>query len=180
VRIISGKYRGRIIQPPPGFNARPTTDFAKESLFNILQNYFDIEDIAVLDLFAGTGSISFEFASRGAQRITAVEADQHHFRFIRKTCEQLDFINMQAVRGDAFKFIMNPFESYDLIFADPPYDLEKLTTLPDLVLQSDILLEKGWFILEHSARETFETHPNFRERRKYGSVNFSIFEQRKR
>jgi 16S rRNA (guanine(966)-N(2))-methyltransferase RsmD len=175
VRIISGTYRGKIIHPPSGFSARPTTDFAKESLFNILQNHFDIENAAVLDLFAGTGSISYEFASRGAARITTIEADPVHFRFIKRTAEQMDLQQMQVIRSDAFAFIRKPFESYDIIFADPPYDHPDLAKLPDHIFDTNILLPEGWFILEHGAKERFEAHPHFRQRRKYGSVNFSVF-----
>ncbi|MFZ5941521.1 MAG: RsmD family RNA methyltransferase [Bacteroidota bacterium] len=177
MRIISGTYRGRQIYPPRNFKARPTTDFAKESLFNILNNHFDFEGMDILDLFSGTGSISYEFASRGARSVFAVESSSDHFRFIRQTAGQLGFDQLKVIRGDVFSFIRRPFQSFDLIFADPPYDLPGISTLPDEIFKTNILLPGGWFILEHGSRMSFTAHPRFYQHRAYGSVNFSIFLQ---
>lgn len=177
MRIISGSYRGRQITPPRNFKARPTTDFAKESLFNVLNNHFDYENLEVLDLFSGTGSISYEFASRGARSVMAVELDSDHNKFIRQTAEKLDFDQIKVIRGDAFAFIKRPFQSFDLIFADPPYDLAGIEKLPDEIFRTTILSPGGWFILEHGSRLSFTAHPNFFQHRSYGSVNFSIFLQ---
>ena len=175
MRIISGTHKGRHIYPPKTFRARPTTDFAKESLFNILNNHFNFEELEVLDLFSGTGSIAYEFASRGARLVTAVENNEIHYRFIRKTLEAFDFDRVKLIRGDAFLFLNRPYQSFDIIFADPPYDHEKLGLLPDLIFRTNILAEGGWFILEHSSRYTFGEHPRFLQLRKYGGVEFSIF-----
>ncbi len=177
MRIISGTYRGKQIHPPRNFKARPTTDFAKEGLFNILSNNFDYENCEVLDLFSGTGSISYEFASRGAKSVFSVEADTGHFRFIRQTAEQLGFDRINVVRGDAFSFIRRPFQSFDIIFADPPYDLQGIDMLPDEIFKTNILIPGGWFILEHGSRLSFTAHPFFSQHRAYGSVNFSVFLQ---
>ena len=157
------------------FPSRPTTDFAKENLFNILNNYFDFEEMTVLDLFAGTGSISYEFASRGAQ-VDLVEIDSRSIRFIRETLDTLKMESVQVFRADAFKAITKLDKTYDLIFADPPYQLPAINTLPDLIFNSSLLKPKGWFILEHSDKYSFTGHNRFREIRKYGSVHFSIFE----
>ena len=175
MRIISGKYKGRQLFPPRNFKARPTTDFAKEALFNIIENNFDIEELSVLDLFAGTGSITYEFASRGASRVTSVEQNPDHFKFIRSTVIQLDMVQVNTVRSDAFKVIKNPWEEYDLIFADPPYDLPTLNTIPGLILNGGLLAKDGWLILEHSSRIGFRTMPQLFDHRQYGSVNFSFF-----
>lgn len=175
MRIISGKYKGKQIKPPPGFRARPTTDFAKEALFNILENHFDIEELSILDLFAGTGSITYEFASRDAMRITTVESDTGHYRFIRKMSEQMDFFQVNPVRSDAMKVIKNPWESYDLVFADPPFDYKHLEKLPELILESILLEKGGWLILEHPSKLKFQHLPALFDHRNYGSVNFSFF-----
>jgi 16S rRNA (guanine966-N2)-methyltransferase len=175
VRIISGKYRGKQIRPPGNFQARPTTDFAKESLFNILMNRYDPAELDVLDLFAGTGSITYEFASRGARSVVAVERDPAHFSFIKKTCDQLGMDRVTVIRADAFKYLHKPCQSFDIIFADPPYDHPLLETLPGLVFASEFLEKHGWFILEHPGRLTFTVHPHFLQHRRYGGVNFSFF-----
>lgn len=177
MRIISGTYKGKQIHPPPNFKARPTTDFAKEALFNILENNFDIADLSVLDLFAGTGSITYEFASRGAKRISTVEMNSTHFRFIQQMVRQLDFVQVNPVRSDAYKVIRNPWEAYDLVFADPPFDLDGLENLPALVLDSELLEPGSWFILEHPARMRFSHIPGIFDHRHYGSVNFSFFKK---
>lgn len=177
MRIISGSYRGKHIHPPSNFKARPTTDFAKEGLFNILYNNFDFEETDVLDLFAGTGSVSYEFASRGTKRITCVENNSTHFRFIRKNIEEMKFEQVHTVNTDVFKFIKKPFESYDLIFADPPYDHPELKKLPELIFETNILLDNGWFILEHPSNLTFKHLPHFFMHKNYGNVNFSFFKR---
>lgn len=175
MRIISGKYKGRHIYPPSNFKARPTTDFAKEALFNIIENNFDIEDLTILDLFAGTGSITYEFASRSAQRITTVELNPNHFKFIRNTVKQMELIQVNTIRSDAFKIIKNPWESYDLIFADPPFDLKELESIPQLIMNSKLLEKDGWLILEHPSKTSFKHIEGMFDHRNYGNVNFSFF-----
>lgn len=163
--------------PGKRFSARPTTDFAKESLFNIINNHYDIETVRVLDLFSGTGSISFEFASRGCQSIDAVENNRHHYAFIKKTAEELGFQRMKIHYTDAFSFIRRCKTRYDLVFADPPYDLPGIPLIPGLVFEHGLLHPGGWLILEHSSAYHFENTPFFSELRRYGSVHFSVFEQ---
>jgi len=175
MRIISGKYRGRQIHTPTNLPVRPTTDFAKESLFNILNNLVDFEEISVLDLFAGTGNLSYEFFSRGAITVTAVETDPKCVAFINKTIQLLNADNFETIRTDVFHYLKRPFESFDIIFADPPYEMENIKEIPDLIFQTQILKEEGWFILEHSKRNDFSKHPFFDQHRKYGNVNFSFF-----
>jgi 16S rRNA (guanine(966)-N(2))-methyltransferase RsmD len=175
VRIISGAYKGRHIYPPSNFRARPTTDFAKEALFNIIENNFDIENLSVLDLFSGTGSITYEFASRDAKKVTSVEMDSSHFKFIRTMLLKLDMVQVNPIRSDAFKIINNPWEAFDLIFADPPYDLKGLEKIPELILNEKILDKEGWFILEHPSKMKFNHVPGIFDHRNYGSVNFSFF-----
>jgi len=176
MRIVSGKFKGRRIQPPTNITARPTTDFAKEGIFNVLNNRVDFEELNVLDLFAGTGAISIEFASRGSQSITCVEMSNPHANFIRKVCKDLDIDSINLVQGDVFKFLKSCHTKFDLIFADPPYELPTLKTLPDLIFEKELLKEEGIFVLEHPSRISFEVHPRFTEHRNYGNVNFSFFE----
>jgi 16S rRNA (guanine966-N2)-methyltransferase len=175
VRVISGKYRGKQIKPPGSIKARPTTDFAKESLFNILMNRVDFEETDVLDLFAGTGSITYEFASRGARSVVAVEKEPVHYHFIRKTVDELDMSLVTVIRGDVFRFLRKPCQTFDLIFADPPYAHPGLISLPGLVFSSGILETGGYFILEHPGSRSFTAHPRFLEHRGYGGVNFTFF-----
>lgn len=175
MRIISGIFRGRRIHPPGNFKARPTTDFAKENLFNILIHKYDIEEMDVLDLFSGTGSISYEFVSRGARSVVAVEMAPAHFRFIQETSRSMQIEHLTVIRADVFKYLKKPIESFDIIFADPPYDHPGLAELPDLVLETNILAENGLFILEHPGKYSFTAHPRFQEHRKYGGVNFTLF-----
>jgi 16S rRNA (guanine966-N2)-methyltransferase len=175
VRIISGKYRGKQLHPPANIPVRPTTDFAKESLFNILNNLIDVEETRVLDLFSGTGSIAFEFFSRGCPHITAVDISHKCISFILRTAETMNAANLKAVRADVFRFIQLPGPAYNLVFADPPYDLEKIDTLPDKIMQSPLLDENGWFVLEHSRNYDFSDHPMFYDHRNYGNVNFTFF-----
>lgn len=158
-----------------GFSARPTTDFAKESIFNFLNNYFDFDNTIVLDLFSGTGSISYEFASRGCPRVDLVESDVKSLNFIRKNIAELNITVINPYLGDAFQFVKKCKQTYDLIFADPPYQHPDIDTLPGLVLENNLLKPKGWFVLEHSDKHVYTEHPSFRTQRHYGSVNFSIF-----
>jgi 16S rRNA (guanine966-N2)-methyltransferase len=175
MRIISGTYKGRRFSPPASLKARPTTDFAKEGLFNVLGNQLDIEDTQVLDLFAGSGSISFEFVSRGAAHTTSVEQNYQHIAFIKKVTQELGIKNISVLKADVFRYIESCKQSFDIIFADPPYALPQLAELPDKIMQSDILKKEGLFILEHGKSNTFTTHPNFVEFRHYGNVHFSFF-----
>ena len=175
MRIISGKYKGRRINPPSNFTARPTTDYARESLFNILNNRIDFEAISVLDLFAGTGSISYEFASRGAHLVHLVEKDTRHISFIRKMVTEMKFENIKPIHIDVKAYLKACRIKYDIVFADPPYNLAWLDSLPDLVTSAGVIKEDGFFILEHSKDLNFAHHKNFFEHRNYGSVNFSFF-----
>ena len=176
MRIISGKYGGRRLSPPKNITARPTTDFAKESLFNLLNNRMDFEGIDVLDLFAGTGGIGIECVSRGAREVTAVEIAHVQQNWIISCCKQLGIRNLSVIRGDVFKFLSACRTKYDLIFADPPYALEQLPTLPDLILGQDILKEDGWLVIEHGKDTNFTSHLRHVETRTYGSVHFSFFQ----
>lgn len=175
MRIISGKYKGRRISPPSDFAARPTTDYARESLFNILANRIDFEDVNVLDLFSGTGSISYEFASRGAQVIHLVEKDSRYISFIRRMVGEMKFETIKPIHIDVKAYLKTCSFKYDIVFADPPYNLAWLKTLPDLVTSSGVIKDDGFFILEHPKDLTFTSHKYFLEHRNYGSVNFSFF-----
>ena len=175
MRIVSGKYRGRAINPPKNLRARPTTDFAKENLFNVLGNLVDFEECDVLDLFAGTGSISYEFASRGVHSVTSVEINPVHYNFIKKTAADLGIDNLFAVKANVFLYLKSCAKQFDLIFADPPYALKELPEIPRLILEGDLLNEGGIFVFEHGKNYDFSDHPRFLEHRSYGSVNFSIF-----
>ena len=176
MRIISGIYGGRRLSPPKNITARPTTDFAKESLFNLLNNRMDMEGIDVLDLFAGTGGIGIECVSRGAREVTSVELAHVQQNWIISCCKQLGIRNLSLIRGDVFKFLTACRTKYDLIFADPPYALEQLPALPDLILSREILKEDGWLVIEHGKDTDFTTHPRHIETRTYGSVHFSFFQ----
>lgn len=160
---------------PPTFKARPTTDFAKENLFNVLMGYVDFEDTTALDLFAGTGSISIELLSRGCSRVVAVEKEFKHHAFIQKVLGELKTDKCLAIRGDALKFISQTSEKFDFVFADPPYALPELKSIPDLVFSAELLQADGIFVLEHGKDYDFSTHSRFLEHRAYGSVNFSFF-----
>ena len=180
MRVISGKYKRRTFEVPRNFKARPTTDFAKENLFNVLNNLIDLEECAnVLDLFAGTGSISLEFVSRGCGRVISVEREPSHHAHIYKIKEQLKEENWIPLRADVFRYIEKCHDTFDLIFADPPYALTRLAELPDLILGGGMLAEDGMLILEHGKDQSFAEHPCFVQERIYGSVHFSFFEQRK-
>jgi 16S rRNA (guanine(966)-N(2))-methyltransferase RsmD len=175
VRIISGLYKGRRISTPTNIKARPTTDFAKEGLFNLLNNRMDFEDIDVLDLFAGTGSIGVEFVSRGCRSVIAIENFKTHCDFIHKVCAELKISNLQLLKMDVFKFIGSSNLQFDFIFADPPYELNILEQIPDLVFKNELLKTDGLFVLEHSSKNNFSQHPRFLDHRAYGNVNFSFF-----
>jgi 16S rRNA (guanine(966)-N(2))-methyltransferase RsmD len=176
MRIISGQYKGRILPAvPKGFKARPTTDFAKENLFNILENMFDLSSVKVLDLFAGTGGISYEFASRGSQYIDTVEIEPVHFTYVKKTSETLGLKQIHVIRNDSFRFLQFCRESYDIIFADPPFANGKIACIPELVFENKLLNENGYLIIEHSSDNSFAAIDNFTQHRRYGSVNFSFF-----
>lgn len=175
MRIISGKYKGKTIVPPRGFKARPTTDFARESLFNILHTRYDFDGMSILDLFAGTGSIGLEFASRGASHVTMVELDSKHYGFIRNTLSLLDLPGATVVHSNVKSFLKGSTHKYDIIFADPPYDLGWLSDIPDLVINSELMNSDSIFILEHPKGISFGSHPLFSEHRHYGSVNFTFF-----
>ncbi len=175
MRIISGKYKGRRLQAPKNLPVRPTTDMHKEALFNILANSMEIKELKVLDLFSGTGNVAYEFASRGSKSITAVDAHFGCIRYINKTAKELD-LPIRTIKSDVFKFLSKTAEEYDLIFADPPYDLsiEHLTQLIDLIFSKELIVENGLFILEHTSQYDFSKHLNFKEIRKYGGTGFSF------
>lgn len=192
MRIITGKYKGRHFDIPKTFKARPTTDFAKENIFNVLQGYIDFEDTAALDLFAGTGSISLELLSRGCSSVVSVELDRDHARFIQQCVDKLaggrndnlnDNLNLNdngkvlldhtLIRGDVFKFLKSCKRQFDFIFADPPYALPTLPEIPDKALP--LLKDGGILVFEHGKQNDFSAHPRFIDHRSYGSVNFSIF-----
>lgn len=175
MRIIGGTYRGRRINPPSNFKARPTTDFAREGLFNILNNRVDFETISVLDLFSGTGSISYEFASRGAVMVHLVEKDIKHVMGIKKIVSELSFKNIKPIHIDVRAYLKTCSIKYDVVFADPPYELSWLTELPDLVTQANVIKDDGIFILEHPRDLSFTDHKLFFEHRNYGGVNFTFF-----
>ena len=176
MRVITGKYKGRHFDVPRTFKARPTTDFAKENLFNVLMGYIDFEGASALDLFAGTGSITLELLSRGCSRVVSVEKDPLHYHFITSFLEKLGDEAAVPVKGDVFKFLASIHEQFDFIFADPPYTLPNIADLPDLVLERDLLSPEGVFVLEHGKANDFKDHPYLIDHRSYGSVNFSFFQ----
>lgn len=175
MRIIRGIYGRRRFNVPPNITARPTTDFARENLFNVIENLIDIEGIRALDLFAGTGAITFELLSRGAQSVTAVEKARTQQMFIQKVADTLGISTLRLVRGDVFRFIDSATTPFQLVFADPPYNLPRFGEIPQLILNSRILAPGSIFIIEHSKNYDFSQLPHFFDHRVYGSVNFSIF-----
>lgn len=177
MRIISGTHKGKRITAPAKLPVRPTTDVAKEALFNILNNYYHISSLSILDLFSGTGNISYEFAARGAEKITAVDANYDCVKFIKKTAADLDF-PITTIKSDVFKYLEKGPVKADIIFADPPYNLEKeeFAKIVELVFENRLLLEDGQLILEHSKHTDLSDLKQFRESRKYGSSVFSFFE----
>jgi 16S rRNA (guanine(966)-N(2))-methyltransferase RsmD len=175
MRIITGKYKGRHFEVPRSFKARPTTDFAKENIFNVLNGYLDFEDAVALDLFSGTGSISLELLSRGCSQVISVEADRDHHAFIKQCLKKLDTDQCIAIRGDVFRFVKSCRQQFDFIFADPPYALKELADIPDMIFEKNMLKDDGVFVLEHGKNYDFSQYPHFTEHRSYGSVNFSLF-----
>lgn len=176
MRIISGSHKGRQILPDKSFSARPTTDFAKENLFNVLCNYIDIEGATALDLFSGTGSISYEFASRGAREVVSIEQNYKHYAFIKRIAGELRFTQMEIFKTDVFIACKKlKGRKFDIIFADPPYQLERISEIPAAIFNNDLLADNGLAVIEHPGNIDFSTHPRFSEHRRYGSVNFSIF-----
>lgn len=175
MRIITGLYKGRHFEIPRTFKARPTTDFAKENIFNVLNGFIDFEDATALDLFAGTGSISLELLSRGCRQVVSVEMDRDHVNFIKQCFQKIGTENDILIRGDVFRFLKSCHQQFDFIFADPPYQLKELETIPSLILDDALLKENGILVLEHGKHNDFSASPFFIERRSYGSVNFSIF-----
>lgn len=176
MRIIRGKYGRRRFNVPTNITARPTTDFARENIFNVIENLVDIEGLKCLDLFAGTGAISFELLSRGAASVTSVEKSPTQARFIEKIKHELGDKNLHLLRTDALRFIRDSSSTFDFVFADPPYDLEGFAEIPEMVLNSNLLHPGSIFIIEHSKKHDFSNLPHFAQHRAYGSVNFSIFE----
>lgn len=177
MRIIRGRYQRRQIVAPNNLPVRPTTDMAKESLFNILENYYDFEELEVLDLFAGTGNISYELVSRGCSKVTSVDQDAGCVKFIRETANKLEMKELIVIRSDVFRFLGTHKMKYNLIFADPPYDCQEYEQLVKLVFDNELLKEDGMFVLEHDKHIKFDEHPHFMDQRRYGKVNFTFFAQ---
>ena len=175
MRIVGGTFKGRIFNPNKKFSARPTTDVAKEALFNILANRIDFSGLKVLDLFSGPGSIGYEFISRGASEVTFVDKEMNHIRFIQEVTEKLKITNAKIIHNDAFRFLKFCRQQFDVVFCDPPFDLLYINEIPETVFESGILHESSLFILEHSRDYDFSKLPHFFENRKYGKVNFSFF-----
>ncbi len=175
MRIIGGKFKGKTILPPAGYKARPTTDFAREALFNILDNEYEFDDLNVLDLFGGTGAVSFEFGSRGVGRVYCVEMSRENASFIKTEASRLGLDNVTMVRDNVFDFLNVCHEKFDIVFADPPYAIEGLESIPDRVFEKDILHPDCYFILEHGPGHDFSAHPRFFKQRSYGKVHFTFF-----
>lgn len=179
MRVIGGELGGRRFNPPGNMPfTRPTTDSAKEGLFNIIQNNLELDTIRTLDLFGGTGSISYELFSRGVKDLTIVEKDPEMHQFIKKTADEFKMDSTKVYKSEVFKFIEQCTEKFNLIFAGPPYALGNIEDLPLMIFKNELLLEEGWFILEHTPRNNFKTFPFFRTERKYGTTLFSIFVNR--
>ncbi len=177
MRIIGGKLKGKTMLPPAGYPARPTTDFAREGLFNVLENEYEFDGLAVLDLFGGTGAISFEFASRGAGDIYCVEMNPRNASFIKSQASKFGLSNVNVVRHNVFEFLEICVKKFDIVFADPPYAIEGLECIPEKVFSKDILNPGAYFILEHPGEFDFSGHPYFVKEKKYGNVHFSFFEK---
>lgn len=178
MRIIGGTLGGRRFQPPTRIPARPTTDLAREGLFNILQNTIDIEGIRALDLFAGTGGVAYELASRGAAHVCLVEQDRTTLAFLKKTVREFGIEDQtEIISGDVFRFLAQCTGQFEFVFADPPYALKNIDDLPELILNSSLLLPGGLFVLEHSPRNNYERHPAFTRMKKYGDTTFSFFQK---
>lgn len=175
MRIIRGKYGRRRFEVPKNITARPTTDFARENIFNVIENIEDLDGKTACDLFAGTGAVSYEFLSRGCCSVTAVEKAAVQSAFIRSVKEKLGDSNLRIIRGDVFKFITTAATPYDIVFADPPYDHPRFAEIPSLILKSKLVKPDTLVIVEHSRNHNFSSLPEFFEHRAYGSVNFSLF-----
>lgn len=175
MRIIGGSLKGKTINPPANYNARPTTDFAREALFNILDNEYEFDDLMVLDLFGGTGAISYEFASRGVGHVYCIEMARENASFIKTEAARLGLKNVTVVRDNVFDFLPICHEKFDIVFADPPYALDGLETIPDQVLSKDIIHPGGYLILEHGGEHSFTGHPLFTKEKVYGRVHFTFF-----
>jgi 16S rRNA (guanine(966)-N(2))-methyltransferase RsmD len=175
MRIIGGTHKGRRFNVPRSFKSRPTTDLARESLLNILLNSYDFDTLKAIDLFAGTGALSYEFASRGMESVLAVESNFKMYNFIKQESKIFDFDQIKAIKKNVFRFLSGQVFPADIIFADPPYDLKEIETLPQLIFDNDWLNSNGCFILEHSKHFNFEKFPHFYNVKKYGSVHFSFF-----
>ncbi len=175
MRIIGGSLKGIRINPPKNLPVRPTTDMAKESLFNILNNIVDFEGLTVLDLFSGTGNIAFEFASRGADEVVAVDRNFGCFNYLKRTAGELNLTCINALKGDVFKYLETETKTYDLIFADPPYDLSSIPLIAPLVFDKKLLNPGGLLVIEHQSTHDLHHHPSFSEKRKYGFSAFSFF-----
>jgi 16S rRNA (guanine966-N2)-methyltransferase len=177
MRVIGGRFKGRRFNPPKFFKARPTTDFAKESLFNLINNEIDLQGARVLDLFAGTGSISYEFMSRGANYVCSVDISSKYLGYIKKTAEEINPEEkvVRTIKADVLKFIRKHELDYDIIFADPPYDLPEIDTIAKLIFENTTLKSDALVIIEHSASTDYSAHTEFKYLRKYGKVNFSFF-----
>lgn len=176
MRIIGGSLKGRVILPPRGYKARPTTDFAKEGLFDVLSNEYEFDSLQVLDLFAGTGAIGFEFASRGAGRVCCVEMDRDNAAFIRREAMRLGLDAVTIVRDNVFDFLPLCRDRFDIVFADPPYSMEGVQTIPDRVFSTEVLYPERYLIVEHGEAGMFREHPRFVKEKSYGRVHFSFFE----
>jgi 16S rRNA (guanine(966)-N(2))-methyltransferase RsmD len=176
MRIVSGTLGGRKLRPLENLSVRPTTDLAKESLFNILNNLIDFEGLNVLDLFTGTGSIAFEFISRGAEEVIAIDTNKHCISFIDKTAIEFKVGNLHAIQSDAFLFLKHAHKKFDIIFADPPYDLKNTPEIAEIVFEKQLLNPEGMLIIEHPREIDFSKHPSFSQKRSYGQVNFSFLE----
>ncbi len=177
MRIINGKYKSRRITAPNNLPVRPTTDMAKEGLFNVINNEFHFDTLVVLDLFSGTGNISYEFSSRGAKSVTSIDNNHHCIRFIKNTASELGFEQMNVLKSDVKKYVDTSASTFRLIFADPPYDMEGQEDLFKTIMQGNLLEDRGWLIIEHDAHHSFENLPGFKQQRRYGSVNFTILEK---
>lgn len=175
MRIITGEYKGRHFEIPRSFKARPTTDFAKENIFNVIRGYVDFTDKAALDLFSGTGSISLELLSRGCSKVISVELDREHIAFIRQCLAKIGTDKCLTLRTDALRFIKNCREQFDIVFADPPYSMAELPQIPQLILEKGLVKKGGILVMEHGSQTDFSQLEGFADHRNYGSVNFSIF-----
>jgi len=175
MRIIGGSLKGLRLNPPKNLPVRPTTDLAKEALFNILQNQIEFEGIKVLDLFSGTGNISMEFASRGADQVTSVDRSIQCVHYLKDTARKHGLANIKAYKDDVFKYLELETEQFDLIFADPPYDLNRIPEIPKVIFEKNMLLPDGLLIVEHQSMQNLSNHPAFVEQRRYGHSSFSIF-----